>query len=324
MMNTITAGPRNDDSLRPTCAAETLRAARRVLVTGLVGASVDAAVAACDLAESLRAAVDFGHVEMARPAGPTIARAGEVTAVREELRDRADLVIFWFCDQAASDGRFIERFVSPAPRAPLRRDTLAIGPEPVLPVSAGHRHLAASRDEAVEAARLLHLLFLGGRTSDTGPLDVACAAARDAIAKASCVAFVTDDSSDRVGLEAWSLVHLVRAIAHAKPAFEVPLGDAGVAATICTWRYGAAGAIARADRSGGQCLPAEASAARLVERGDVDCVAAIGTLAADVERAIAERAIVERGDSLAVVRVAAEAAAIRSLVAEVLAAGGRA
>jgi hypothetical protein len=46
-------------------------------------------------------------------------------------------------------------------------------------------------------------------------------------------------------------------------------------------------------------------------------------LAADVERAIAERAIVERGDSLAVVRIADEAAAIRSLVEEVLGAGGR-
>jgi hypothetical protein len=99
----------------------------------------------------------------------------------------------------------------------------------------------------------------------------------------------------------------------------VPLGDVGAAAAVCTWRYGAAGAIARADRSGGECLPGEASAARLVERGEVDCVVAIGTLAADVERAIAER-----GDSLAVVRIADEAAAIRPLVAEVLAAGGRA
>jgi formylmethanofuran dehydrogenase subunit B len=325
MMSTSKAGPRNGDRLRPDCAADTLRTARRVLVTGLVGASVDAAVAACDLAESLGAAVDFGHPEMARPAGPTIARAGEVTAVREELRDRADLVIFWFCDPSTSDSRFIEQFVSPAPRAPLRRDTLAIGPEPVLPASAGHRHLAVKRESAVEAARLLHLLFLGDRpTLDGGSLDVACTAAQQAIAKASCIAIVTDDSSDRVGLEAWSLVHLVRAIAHAKPAFQAPLGDVGAAAAVCTWRYGAAGAIARADRAGGECLPGESSAARLVERGEVDCVVAIGTLAADVERAIAERAIVERGDSLAVVRIADEAAAIRPLVAEVLAAGGRA
>jgi formylmethanofuran dehydrogenase subunit B len=301
-------------------AGPTLSAARRVLVTGLVGASLDAAVAACDLAESLGAAVDFGHPEMSRPTGPTIARAGEVTAAREELRDRADLVIFWFCDPATTDKRFVEQFVSPAPRAPLQRETLAIGPDSVLPGSAGHRHVAVDRELAVEAARLLHLLSSGGRVdSSAGQFAVACAAAQEAIAKATCVAFVTDDSSDRVGLEAWSLVHLVRAISHVKPAFEVPLGATGAAAAVSTWRYGAAGAIARADRSGGACLPGEASAARLVERGEVDCVVAVGTLAADVARAIADR-----GDSLAVVRVDADAAAIRSLVAEVLAAGSRA
>ena len=53
--------------------------------------------------------------------------------------------------------------------------------------------------------------------------------------------------------------------------------------------------------------------------GEVDCVVAVGTLAADVERAIAAL-----GDSLAVVRVDAETEAIRSLVADVQAAGGRA
>lgn len=318
-MSARKTGPRSGDRRRPDCAAETLCAARRVLVTGLVGATLDAAVAACDLAESLGAAVDFGHPEMARPAGPTIARAGEVTAAREELRDRADLVIFWFCDPSTTDRRFVEQFVSPAPRAPLRRETLAIGPDSVLPASAGHRHLAVDRELAVEAARLLHLLSSGRGETVAGTLAVACAAAQEAIAKATCVAFVTDDSSDRVGLEAWSLVHLVRAISHAKPGFEVPLGDTGAAAAVSSWRYGAAGAIVRADRSGAACLPGEASAARLVEGGEVDCVVAVGTLAADVERAI-----VIRGDSLAVVRVGAEPEAIRSLVADVLAAGGRA
>ena len=52
--------------------ASTLAAARRVLLTGLVGASVEAARAACDLAEALGAAVDFGAADLDRPAGPTI------------------------------------------------------------------------------------------------------------------------------------------------------------------------------------------------------------------------------------------------------------
>jgi hypothetical protein len=41
-------------------AAAQLAGARRVLLTGLVGASVEAARTACDLAEALGVAVDFG------------------------------------------------------------------------------------------------------------------------------------------------------------------------------------------------------------------------------------------------------------------------
>ena len=63
--------------------ARNLLASRRVLVTGLQGVSADVVVAACDLAEAIGAAIDAGDAEVARPAGPTIARVGEVTADRE-------------------------------------------------------------------------------------------------------------------------------------------------------------------------------------------------------------------------------------------------
>jgi formylmethanofuran dehydrogenase subunit B len=310
---------RSAPSTSTASARPPLSAARRVLVTGLIGGSVDAVVAACDLAESLGAAVDFGHAEMARPAGPTIARAGEVTAVRAELRDRADLVVFWFCDPAARDERFIATNVAAPPSPPLRRKTLAIGPAAVLPPSGLHRHLPADRAAAVETARMLQLMLRDGHLADAAdPLGVVCTAARAAIDEAACVAIVTDDSSDTVGLEAWSVVHLVRAIAHRKPAFEVPLGAAADAAAVCTWRYGAAGAIARADRAGAECLPGEASAARLIERGEVDAVVAVGTLCHTVERAIAAR-----GGSLSVVPVADDAPAIRAFMGQRPPAGGR-
>jgi hypothetical protein len=93
----------------------------------------------------------------------------------------------------------------------------------------------------------------------------------------------------------------------------VPLGagvhgagaNAAGAAAICTWRYGAGGAIGRADRDGGEFLPAEADARRLIDRGEIDCVIAVGRLSATVEAAIAARA------GLSVIRIAA-AAAMRS------------
>ena len=56
---------------------------------------------------------------------------------------------------------------------------------------------------------------------------------------------------------------------------------------MCTWRYGAPGAVARADRSGGAFLPAEADACRLILRGEVDAVLAVGPLLPSVEAALA-------------------------------------
>ena len=289
-------------------AAAVLAAARRVLVTGLASATLEAVTAACDLAETLGAAVDAGLPESARAAGPTIARAGEVTAVWEELRDRADLVIFWCCDPTESHPRFIERFVSPTLADGSQRRTIAVGPGSVRADASTHRHLPLARDLAVEAARCLQMR-ISGREFPAGldePLTAVCDGLHEAIQSARCVAIVTSESSDPVGLEAWSIVHLVRTITHEKPAFGIPLGsgitaggaNGAGAAAACTWRYGAAGAIARADRMGSLFLPAESDARRLIERGEVDAVLVLGQLSGPLEQAIAVR-----GDALWLVRI---------------------
>jgi|694.fasta_scaffold154184_2 hypothetical protein len=282
-------------------AAAQLASARRVLLTGLVGASVEAARAACDLAEAVGAAVDFGAIDLDRPTGPTIARAGAVTADPEEMRDRADLVILWGCDPARS------------------HPTIAA----LLPPRAAILRMPPTAAPAVDAARLLQHLVRGGEPPvANGPLIDACIAARAAIAQATCVAIVTDGSADPLGLEAWSIVQLVREISRVKPAFEIPLraADHAAAAAVCTWRYGAAGAIAQADRDGGRFLPGEASARRFVERGEVDCVLVIGRLADGVEEAIARR-----GAGLTVIRMPAEESSLRGMMAAMTARadGGR-
>lgn len=279
-------------------AATRARAARRVLVTGLAGATNEAILAACDLAESLGAAVDAGGPEMTRTAGPTIARIGAVTADWEELRDRADLVIFWFCDPATGHPRFLERFVAPPTGTGQRRHTVAVGPVAVLPPTPLHVHCRLPGDAPVSAARFLEATMAG---LDAGPAaaDVVAAVATlsAAIAAAGCVAVVAGHADDRVGIEPWAVASLVRRIAHVRPAFAVPLGvgiagpgaNAAGAAAICTWRYGAAGAIARADRAGAAFLPAEADAVRLIDRGEVDCLIAIGGLPAPLDAAIGTR-----------------------------------
>lgn len=271
--------------------AAALVAARRVLVTGFAAAAVETAALACDLAEALGAAVDPGDIDCGQVAGPTITRIGAVTADPGELRDRADLVIFWFCPTAQA-AALRAAYVTPATATGRTRRMIAVGPTAATPEG----HLPVPREEAFDLARLLHAAAAGIACPAPATLAAACDTLRTALDAAGCIGFVTCHD-DPTGLEPWSLAGLVRTLAHSKPAFEVPLVPAGEAAAVCTWRYGAAGAIARADRDGAAFLPAECDALRLVARGEVDAVVTTGPLPAAVEAAIAAR-----GDAITVIR----------------------
>lgn len=303
-------------------AAGLLESARRVLVVGLADATLEAIAAACNIAEAIGGGIDAGAADLASPLGPVAVRAGAVTADFEELRDRADLVILWFCDaDAAQPARgsfksfmsfksfksFMAEFVTPPLPSDAARTVLAVGPEPL---AAARDHLVLPPQAAIDAARLLHALLLG---HEVPPDNTASAAVADAcrrlvvaIRAAGCVAVVTCRKSDPLGLSAWAVSLLVRAIAHERPAFALPLAarvvgtldDAAGAAAVLTWRYGAAGAIPRADRYGGGFRPAECSGAALIARGEVDVVLAVGGLPAEVEEAIASRTA-----NLALVRI---------------------
>ena len=313
----MTASPPAADALHRT--VEAITQARRTLFTGLVAADAAAAVAAFDLAEAAGAAVDPGSPETARVSGPLLARIGGVTAAPEELRDRADLVLLWFCDPERPASRFIERFVAPHLNG-QSRSTIAVGPALGRATELHHRHLSIAAEAAVDLARLVEALIRDVAVDDAACSPATLAAARElatAITAARTVAIVTDWSADHVGLAAWGTASLVRAVAHEKPAFEVPLGDRDDAAIAAsTWRYGAAGAIERADRRGGRFLPAEADAVRLIDRREVDCVVVVGEATAEVAAAIDRAAGV-----VSVVQLAADASSLRSLAARVAEAG---
>lgn len=292
-------------------AAALVTAARRVLVTGLRDASIDAITAACDLAEACGAAIDCGDTEAARLSGDVLARVGRVTADWDELRDRADLVILWWCDPAVSHPRFLERFVlPPLPGGPRR--TIAVGTAPLLPHGEHHVHVPCAPDAAMTAARALHGLIAGPPTAAHVPQDLGrlLDPVRRAIDSATAVAFVTDPTADATGLGTWSVASLVRALALSRVAFEIPLPRHGLggganamgAAAVCTWRYGSAGAISRADRHGATAHPGEDDAQRLVARGEVDCVVAVGAIPEALETALATR-----GHALSVVRLGPDA-----------------
>lgn len=302
-------------------AAAAITAARRPLVTGLVGAAATVALAACDLAEAAGAAVDPGSPETSRIVGPLLARVGAVTAAAEELRDRADLVVLWFCDPERTAAGFIDRFIAPPLPAAARR-TLAVGPHDARPRTTHHRHVDVPAAAAIDVARLVEAMVRGMAIDHSPAAPTTLAAARDvaaAVAAAHTVALVTDWSADPVGLAAWSAAAVVQALAHTKPAFEIPLGERDDAATaVCTWRYGAAGAIDRADRGGARFHAAEADAVRLIDRRDVDCIVVVGEATADVAAAI------DRAEAQVVVRLPADETAVRRVADRVAAAGATA
>ena len=284
-------------SAEVTRAAAALRAARRVLVTGLHDVSADAVTAACDVAEALGAVIDTGTADRASPLGPVVARAGGITAAPEELRDRADLVVEWFCDPETWSPGFRKAFLAPPLAGGQPRQVLAVGPEPV---AAPTRHLPLPRESAVDLARLVHALLLDHappRENETAARLVGvCHELVAAIQAAACVGFVSNRAADPLGLTTWSTRLLVRVIAHGRPAFEVPLdepacgGGGPGAADVLTWRYGAAGGIARADRLGASFRPGECAAETLISRGEVDAVLAMGRLPAAVEAAVSAHA----------------------------------
>jgi len=231
-------------------AAGRLSAARRVMVGGLDALTIEGVIEACNLAEGLGTAV-VPPGDDAQPGGATIARCGEITAAWEELRDRADLVIFWGHDPAISHPRFLERFIT-APLAHPRR-TISLGKTPLrIAPSPAHEHVTLDDDgDDVDLARLL-LATLLDRPHGAVPdrLRHAAATLRTAIDAAHCVGIVTG-RADPTGISRWSVIELVRALSRRIPVFEIPLDsssrgpNAAGARAALVWRYGAAGAMPR-------------------------------------------------------------------------------
>jgi formylmethanofuran dehydrogenase subunit B len=91
-------------------AAAVLRAARSPLVYGLSRSSTEGQQAAVALADALGATVDttasLGHL----PSVMALQAAGESTCTLGEVKNRADLVVFWGSDPLTSHPRHLERY----------------------------------------------------------------------------------------------------------------------------------------------------------------------------------------------------------------------
>lgn len=91
-------------------AAEILNSADYPLIYGLSRSSTPGQRAAIMLAEQLRGVVDTTASLCHGPSIMALQEVGEVTSTLGEVRNRADLVIFWGCNPADSHPRHAERY----------------------------------------------------------------------------------------------------------------------------------------------------------------------------------------------------------------------
>jgi formylmethanofuran dehydrogenase subunit B len=91
-------------------AAGILAGARAPVVLGLTATSVEAQAAAVALADRIGAVIDPSHAAEALPRLLATARVGRVSASLGEVKNRADVVVFWGVDPVTTHPRHWERY----------------------------------------------------------------------------------------------------------------------------------------------------------------------------------------------------------------------
>lgn len=155
-----------DDALA--AAAGLLARARRPLIYLAPGVSREAQRAAVALADCLHAAIDSVSSATVLPSILAAQERGRAGATLGELRNRADVVVYWAVDPAVSSPRFRERYADlsgPPPQAAAATRTIVaadVGPAHG-PADAGLRVAIAPGDEvAVLTATAALLSGLSG------------------------------------------------------------------------------------------------------------------------------------------------------------------
>ncbi|MGL4460926.1 MAG: formylmethanofuran dehydrogenase subunit B, partial [Planctomycetia bacterium] len=171
------AGP-GDAAL--TQAVGLMAAAKAPLVYGLTRLTVDGQRAAAALADRLRAVWDVaGEPSQGgrRPSGvPALQHAGDVTCTLGEIKDRADLLVFWRVDPLTTHPRHFERY-SVEPRGEFitagraGRKLIVVTDDPTVSKTAAVADEVivspAGGDDRIFAA--LRLLLAGKSPSDPAP-----------------------------------------------------------------------------------------------------------------------------------------------------------
>ena len=254
-------------------AAAILGEARLPLVCGLGDTDCESQRAAVALAETLGAVIDPSD-----GAAPASQALGVSTATFGDLRDRADLVVAWRADPAASNPRLLPRLrLDRAGRAAERR---------LVVVDAQHTATAAEADEFIELSHELDfeaLWALRALARDV-PLDrdLAARLPLDALEQLAGRLRATGYGAVLHGpagyANALALLALVRDLARLAHVVALPLrreGNARGAEDVLAWQTGYPAAVSFA-RGHPRAQPGEFRAAGLLERGEADAALIVG------------------------------------------------
>lgn len=278
-------------------ACSILRAARCPVVFGLSGLTLEAQAVAVAIAERIGASIDPACSREDAPGLAAFRREGRVGATLGEVRNRADVVVFWGVDPVSSHPRHLERYsVDPPGRfVEGKRTVLVADAAPTATSARADRFLAVPEGRSFEVLRMLRSLARGIEP-DPAAIRASCGVALEdlrhwfaTMAGARYGAFFYGSSlgSGPAGAAAvGEALALVRDLNAAGRFVALPLGGPGNSAGAEAVLARHAGSPQAVDFSRGypRSLPGETDAEARLSRGEADAALVLGSFGLGVSR----------------------------------------
>jgi formylmethanofuran dehydrogenase subunit B len=265
-------------------ATEILRAAKAPMIWGLKGTTIEAVASALAIADRIGAVIDLAGPHFADSARlAAFQRVGLVSASLGEVKDRADVVVFWGVDPLVTHPRHWQRYsVEPRgrfiPEGRAGRFVIVVDAEPSETSRAADLFVRIDPDRETEAIEVLRALIRGvaldtDRTDRSARVPLASLEAlANRLLGARYGALFWGPSLDRPAVE--PLFRLVRDLNGNRRFVALELGEArngSGASSVLSWQAGAPGSL---DFGLGypRHLPGEATLLDRMNHGEADVV----------------------------------------------------
>lgn len=232
-------------------AAELLRGARRPLLHGFAGATVEDARAAVALADRTGALIATDGVGGAWPGAPAVPQRGASTATLGEIRDRSQVVVIWRADPESTHPRLLQRLGfddDTSSRLGAERTLVVVDDHETATAGRADMRLGWARERDLDALITLHA-FERGLTLQTSDLTAELRGLLERISAVPHVSFVHGPglTSGAGGQRrALALHELVRGLSRKRHVVTLALPNAaGTTGTqdVLAWQTGYGGTV---------------------------------------------------------------------------------